>query len=208
MQPRSTAIILAGGYSKRFGADKVFVELSGEPLVKYVIDAAEEVVDETLIVAGTAEQSMRLSKLKLGELTILTDRLNVKSPLAGAITGLECSTGDVSLILACDTPLLSREVLRFLLRLSPGHDAVIPRWPNGNIEPLQAAYVTSKMLASAHEALRNRELRMFDSIKRLTDVFYVSTESLRKYDRELQTFENINTPEDLRRVGAIGRPSK
>jgi len=200
LQPRSTAIILAGGFSKRFGIDKVFAELAGKPLVRYVIDAAKGVVDETLVVAGTVEQSRCLSELEDGEFMVLTDRLNVKSPLAGAVTGLERAKGEVSLVLACDTPLLSRDVLRFLLQLSPGHDAVIPKWPNGNIEPLQAAYATSKTLAATHEALENRELRMFDAIKRLRNILYVSTDSLRKYDRELRTFENINTSDDLKRV--------
>ena len=206
MQPRSTAIILAGGFSKRFGIDKVFAEFAGKPLVRYVIDTAREVVDETLVVAGTVEQSRRLSELGNGEFAVLIDKLNVKSPLAGALTGFEGAKGEVSLLLACDTPLLSKEVLGYLLRLSPGHDAVIPKWPNGNIEPLQAAYTTSRAFAAAHEALRNRELRMSDAIERLWDVLYVSTDTLRMYDSQLQTFENINTPDDLRRVETIRHP--
>ena len=208
MQPRSTAIILAGGFSKRFGIDKVFAEFAGKPLVRYVIDIAKEVADETLVVAGTVEQSRRLSELGSGEFAVLIDKPTVKSPLAGAVTGFERAKGEVSLLLACDTPLLSKEVLHLLLRLSPGHDAVIPKWPNGNIEPLQAAYTTSRALVAAHEALGNHELRMFDAIKRLRDVLYVSTDALRKYDWELRTFENINTPDDLRRVEAIKHPSK
>lgn len=203
MQPRSTAIILAGGFSKRFGIDKVFAEFAGKPLVRYVIDIAEEVADETLVVAGTVEQSRRLSDLGSGEFAVLVDKLNVKSPLAGAATGFERAKGEVSLLLACDTPLLSKEVLHLLLRLSPGHEAVIPKWPNGNIEPLQAAYTTGRALVAAREALGNHELRMFDAIRRLREVLYVSTDALRKYDWELRTFENINTPDDLRRVGAI-----
>ena len=208
MQPRSTAIILAGGFSKRFGIDKVFAEFAGKPLVRYVIDTAKEVADEMLVVAGTVEQGRRLSELGNGEFAVLVDKLNVKSPLAGAVTGFESATGEVSLLLACDTPLMSKEVLCLLLRLSPRHDAIIPKWPNGNIEPLQAVYTTSRALVAAHEALGNNELRMSDAIKRLRGVLYVSTDALRKYDGELRTFENINTPDDLRRVEAIRHPSK
>jgi molybdopterin-guanine dinucleotide biosynthesis protein A len=197
-----TAIILAGGFSRRFGVDKVFVEFSGKPLVRYVIETARELADETLVVAGI-EQSRRLLEFSNGEFTVLVDRLNVKSPLAGAYTGLERARGEISLLLACDTPLLSKDVLRLLLQLSPEHDAVIPKWPNGNIEPLQATYSTSKALDAANEALRNNELRMYDAIRRLGNTLYVSTDTLRKYDPELHTFENINTPDDLRRVERI-----
>lgn len=89
MQPRSTAIILAGGFSRRFGIDKVFAEFAGKPLVRYVIDIAEQVANETLVVAGTVEQSRSLSELGNGEFEVLIDKLNVKSPLAGAVTGFE-----------------------------------------------------------------------------------------------------------------------
>ena len=202
MRLSCTAIILAGGFSRRFGVDKVFVEFAGKPLVRYVIDTARELVDEILVVAGI-EQSRRLLELSNGEFTVLVDTLNVKSPLAGAYTGLERARGATSFILACDTPLLSKDVLHLLLQLLPGHDAVIPKWPNGDIEPLQATYSTSKTLAAANEALRNNELRMYDAIRQLGNTLYVSTDTLRKYDPELHTFENINTPEDLRRVERI-----
>jgi len=200
---RSTAIILAGGFSARFGLDKVFVELAGKALVLYVVDAAREVADEVLVVVGNSEQRRRLLETGVTEFNILIDKLHVKSPLAGALTGFEKARGETSILLACDTPLLSTDVLSLLLKLSSGYEAVIPRWPNGNIEPLQATYETKKVLVAADEALRNNELRVFDAIKRLRKVLYVPTEMLRKYDLELNTFENVNTLGDLRRVEGI-----
>ena len=42
--------------------------------------------------------------------------------------------------------------------------------------------------------------RMQDLINAMTNVLYVTTEVLRKFDPNLDTFTNINTPEDLRRL--------
>jgi molybdopterin-guanine dinucleotide biosynthesis protein A len=67
------------------------------------------------------------------------------------------------------------------------------------------AAAAAKGLAEATEA---GEFRMYDGIRRLRNVFYVPTDSLRMLDPCLQTFENVNTAEDLRRIRAILRPPK
>ena len=193
----STAIILAGGLSQRFGSDKALAELGGRPLIQYVTDVVTRLVDETIIVVGTSEQESLLSRLYKGRSTMIMDTVKEKSPLVGASIGFERAHGTVSLLLPCDAPLLSGDVLSFLLGISPSYNAVIPRWPNGNIEPIHATYNTGTANAAAKEALRNNELRMYDAIKRLRNVLYVSTDILRQLDPNLHTFMNINTREDL-----------
>jgi hypothetical protein len=44
---------------------------------------------------------------------------------------------------------------------------------------------------------------MYNGIRRLRNVFYVPTDSLRRLDPRLHTFENVNTAEDLMRIGDI-----
>jgi molybdopterin-guanine dinucleotide biosynthesis protein A len=59
-------------------------------------------------------------------------------------------------------------------------DAVIPRWPNGYIEPLQAAYRTKSAMTAANTTLENKKLDMRSMIANLGKVTYVSTLALKK----------------------------
>ena len=51
-----TAIVLAGGRSSRIGVDKGLVILNKKPLVAYVIERLEPVVDEVILVVGSQAQ--------------------------------------------------------------------------------------------------------------------------------------------------------
>jgi len=181
------------------------VNVEGKPLIQYVLDVVMPLVDETLVVVKTLEQRTSIKEVCKGPFILTFDESEVNSPLAGTLAGMKKARGEASLLLACDTPLLSSDVLSFLLHLGPSYDAVVPRWPNGNIEPLQAAYNTAKTRKAVDEAIEAKELRMYDVIKRLDKVLYISTEALKELDPTLSTFENVNTPSDLRRVEMLLR---
>ena len=71
------AVILAGGFSRRFGRDKGLVVLAGKPLIVHVIDRVSKVADEVLVVVSSAEQKNKFETI-LGETkTILRARLLV-----------------------------------------------------------------------------------------------------------------------------------
>ncbi len=54
------------------------------------------------------------------------DNLPMHGPLVGAATGFKTANGEYGLLLPCDTPLVSREVLTLLLELCVNRNAVIP----------------------------------------------------------------------------------
>jgi molybdopterin-guanine dinucleotide biosynthesis protein A len=104
------------------------------------------------------------------------------------------------LLLPCDTPLLSKDILLLLFDLCPNKNAVIPRWPNGYIEPLQAVYRTKPALEAAEKALSEGRLNMQAMVDKLRGIRYVSTLVLRQLDPQLNSFFNVNTPMDLKRA--------
>jgi len=195
---KTSAIILAGGASKRFGKEKGLVELAGKPLVLYVLERVSEVVDEKLVVVSSEAQKKRFLCVVGGSARIVVDKLDVRSPLVGAQTGFESSESDYSLLLPCDTPFLSSRVASFLLDICVKKAAVIPRWPNQNIEPLQAAYHTRSALEAARNALSDGKFDLRSMIEKLRGVRYVSTIVLEELDPKLRTFLNINTLNDLK----------
>lgn len=200
-----SAVILAGGLSKRLGQNKGLIELAGKPLILHVLSRVSGIVDEVVVVVSPGDQRGAFAA-SLGQgANIVVDECGVQSPLVGALTGFENSRGEHSLLLPCDTPFVSKEIASLLLDLCVNKSAVIPRWPNGNIEPLQAAYHTKSALTATKIALEERKLDLKSMIAHLRGVRYISTRALRQADPRLLTFFNINTLDDLKRAEYILR---
>jgi len=200
---KNSAVILAGGSSKRFGREKGLTELFGKPLVDYVLAKVSGVVDEKILVVSSEVQKLRFATVTGKKVNVVVDELEIQSPLIGALTGFKHAHGDYSVLLPCDTPFLSSQVIATLLRLCIHRHAVVPQWPNGYVEPLEAAYHTKSAVAAAEAAAKCGELDLRSMISRLQEVKYVSTLFLRQLDPKLLTFFNVNTPEDLRAAESI-----
>jgi len=204
---KNSAVILAGGLSKRFGQDKGLIELGGKPLILHVVDRASKIVEETVVVVGSETQKETFERLLGHRASLVVDKHKVQSPLVGASAGFEGAHGEYCLLLPCDTPFVSSQIMRFLLDLCINRSAVIPRWPSGYIEPLQAAYHTKSALAAAKTALKEGKLDLRSMIARLKGIRYVSTMVLRQMDSRLLTFFNVNTFGDLKKAESLLKQS-
>ena len=198
-----SAIILAGGFSSRFGQDKGLLPLLKKPLIKHVLDATKGIVDETIIVVSSESQTENFAKVVDSNVNIFVDIDDVQSPLIGASTGFRKTQGEYSLLLPCDTPLVSTKILLLLFELCTNRNAVIPRWPNGYIEPLQAVYRTKPALETAESALSEGKFDMRSMVDRLGGVRYISTLVLQQLDPKLRTFFNVNTSLDLKKAESM-----
>jgi molybdopterin-guanine dinucleotide biosynthesis protein A len=200
---QKSAVILAGGFSRRFGRDKGLVVLAGKPLILHVIDRVYKVVDEILVVVSSEKQKNKFEVILEEKANLVIDKDDSQSPLVGAITGFETADAEYSLLLPCDTPLVSTQIVQFLLDMCVNRSAAIPRWPGGYIEPLQAVYRTESALTAAKTALKQGKMNMQSMIDNLSGVRYVSTMVLEQLEPDLLTFFNVNTPQDLNKAEAI-----
>jgi len=198
-----SAIILAGGFSSRFGQDKGLLPLVKKPLIRHVLNATNGIVDETIIVVSSESQAENFAKAVDSEVRIVVDVDDPQSPLIGASTGFRKTQGEHSLLLPCDTPLVSTKILLLLFELCTNRNAVIPRWPNGYIEPLQAVYRTKPALEAAEGAFSEGKLDMRSMVDRLGSVRYISTLVLQQLDPKLRTFFNVNTSLDLKKAESM-----
>ncbi len=198
-----SAVILAGGSSERFGKDKGVVKLAGKPLIKHVFERIPKNVNEFVVVVKSEGQRKAFLPIIGDKSKLIIDEYEVSCPLAGALTGFKHVDGNYVLLLPCDTPFVSTEVLSLLIEICSGKNAVIPRWPNGYIEPLQAVYFREAASKAADEALRLKKFDFRFMISILRGIRYVSTLVLRQIDPELLTFFNVNTPMDLKRAELI-----
>ena len=203
-----SAIVLAGGFSSRFGQDKGVLELANKPLIKHAIDAVPPDVDETIVVTSSQERTTKYARVLAVDVQFAVDACKSRSPLIGALTGFGVAHGKYSLLLPFDAPFVSREVVSMLFELCLNRAAVIPSWPNGHIEPLHAVYQTEPALEAAKSAVAEGKLNVRAMIEKLRGVRYVSTLVIQQLDPELRTFFNINTPADLKKATEMVKPKK
>jgi len=198
-------IVLAGGFSKRFGLDKCLIELAGKPLILHVLDRVARVAGENVVVTGSDEQREKVVSLLKSRARVIVDKYEDHSPLIGALTGLENveNEHEYALLLPCDAPFVSMEIAMLLLNLCVNRSAAIPRWPNGYIEPLQAAYHIKNAIRAGEKALEEGKRDMLSMINYMRGVRYISTLVLQQYDAELLSFFNVNTPQDLKRAESL-----
>lgn len=208
--PFASGVVLAGGASRRMGRDKAWIEFEGRALIERVIAALTPVCQEIVVVAND-----RAAYEKLG-VKLVGDVLPGKGALGGIYSGLSAAQCDYALAVACDLPFLNAALLRYLLRLAPAYDVVIPRVPaanpapraqgqaapgelpsakDANLHPLHAVY-SKRCLAPMLARLRADELRLI-SFHADVHVRVVTETEIARYDPQFLSFLNTNTPEEL-----------
>jgi molybdopterin-guanine dinucleotide biosynthesis protein A len=203
-----SAIVLAGGVSSRFGQDKGTLEIANKPLIRHVVDVVSHLVNETIVVTSSQERITKYAKIVSGDVRFAVDLCESKGPLIGALTGFEAAHGKYVLLLPFDTPFVSIEVVSLLFELCLGKAAVIPRWPNEQIEPLHAVYQAKAALEAAKIAVGEGKMNLRAMIEKLRGVRYVSTLVIKQLDPDLNTFFNVNTLMELKRAAAILKHKK
>ncbi|MEM3593934.1 MAG: molybdenum cofactor guanylyltransferase [Candidatus Jordarchaeaceae archaeon] len=194
----SSVAILCGGKSTRMGTDKGLVTLCGKPMLLHVLEKCEEVFSEIFVVLGS-NMNKSYEEIVGSRAHILIDKLlDINSPLNGAYTAFGSCEQKYLYLLSCDMPLVNMEVLKLMREVITTENAVIPRWPNGYIEPLHAIYKVKPSLEAAEKALSEKRMDMRSMIKNLRSVLYLSTLVIEKLDPKLETFFNINTVAELK----------
>lgn len=131
-----TGIILAGGKSSRMGTDKGFLKLNNKSFVKYSIDALKPLVSNIIIVSDNADYDGFGYKR-------VTDDIKNAGPVSGIYSGLQASETEYNLILSCDIPLITAEVLQQLIDAIDDTSEIIQAESNNKTMPLIALYKRS-----------------------------------------------------------------
>jgi molybdopterin-guanine dinucleotide biosynthesis protein A len=187
-----TGLILAGGFGTRIGGGKPQAELGGAPLLQWVVDAVEPVVD-TLVFSVAPDQALPPVRCRVPAL-ICEDLLPARGPLTGIFSGLKASSTGHALVVPCDAPFLQPDLLNLLLSHRHGFDAVVPV-VRGRREPLVAVY--GQTCVTPIEFALNSGDWSLQALLRDLSVRYVDEDELRAADRELRSFMNVNTPAEL-----------
>ncbi len=176
----ATAVILAGGQSRRMGHDKSLMQVGGQPLIDRIADQLAPHFPELLVSANDP------AKYAFLRLPIIPDEVPGQGPLMGILSCLKASPTDRMLAIACDIPVLDLAFIRELMRLSEGADVVMPVSDEGGFEPLFAVYRKS-VIPHAEAALARGERRIISVLPGLKVVYPPMPKGW---------YYNLNTQED------------
>ncbi len=173
------------------GCNKALLEVNGKLLIQTLIDRVSPVTDQILISSNDPDC------YKFLDFPIIPDRFPGNGPLAGFQSAMLASSYSLYLLLACDLPNLKTPLLRRLLSMAEGFDAVIPRTLDGIAHPLCAVYRRTCLQAVERALTRgdNKVIRTF-----LEDSLVVRWVEPKEGNFDDEDLANINTPEDLRNL--------
>lgn len=208
-----SAVILAGGRSARMGQDKAWLDLGGQPMVEHVARRVLPLASELIFVARDPGRFRSLAAALPIPARVATDRFPAAGPLAGIHAGLSEARHDLVLVLAVDLPFVSLPLLRFMISLAPGYDAVVPALCTGErggssmaaaeglaLEPLHALYRVGCLpaITARLDAGERRVIAFLPDVR----ARLVLPHEIAPFDPDFSSFRNINTPEEWRLAAA------
>lgn len=191
-----TAVIIAGGQSRRMRTDKAFIEIEGKRLIERVLEAISPLFSEIFINSNKPELFEEWG------CPVIPDIFPEKGALGGIYTGLMHARAPYVFCVACDMPLLNQNLIRFMQQRIDGDEVLVPKTPDG-LHPLHAIY--SRRCARIIEELLQKNRFKISCLFPLVRTKFLTEQHIRQFDPTLESFLNVNTFEDLQNVrGKIG----
>lgn len=185
---RMTAVIIAGGQSRRMQRDKALIKVGDLCLIEYVLRALTPLFSEVFINANSPETYACFG------VPVIQDLLPNIGPLGGIHTALTTAATEYVFCVACDMPLLQPPLIRLMQQRVIGYDALVPHTPDG-FHPLHAIYAT-RCLGEIEKLLHERLFKVAALFPRVNTIFLEERE-IRNVDPNLYSFLNLNTQEEF-----------
>ncbi len=175
-----TGIILAGGKSSRMGENKALVLFQNRRMIDI---AREKLINYTDILLVSSNKPIPEFEGQL-----VPDVVSEIGPIGGLYSCLQESATELNMVIPCDVPLLPASFYEQLLPHTTNYDVVIPRLPDGKLEPLIGFYKKSNLIVIEQMIATHdyKLIHLFDKVQ----TYYLDIQ-------ETYMFKNVNTPTDL-----------
>jgi molybdenum cofactor guanylyltransferase len=204
-RPPISAAALAGGQSRRMGTDKALLPFvaGGEPMLAVVLKRLSAVADDVLVVANDREKYAAFGARVVPDLR----------PDVGALGGIQAaiasSEHDYCLVVACDMPFLSLPLLRRMADEPRDYDVLVPLIPGESRQRSDGLVFQTLHAIYSKECLPYIEKRIMEGKKQVVAFFEdvrvrtLDVAEITRWDANLQSFFNANTPEALRTAAQL-----
>lgn len=193
------------------GYDKAFLDIKGEPLIGRQLGELKNIF-KNIIIATNAPQkytnfksvnprtncNIASSKNTIGAgVKIVCDVVLGQGPLGGIYSGLLASDSFYNFVVACDMPFINKPLVRYIIENRDDYDVVIPRI-GGSFHPLFGIY--SKNCVPAIEEMLKHDRLEVRSIFSKVRARFLSRREIERFDKNMLSLLNINTPDELQRA--------
>lgn len=182
-----TGIVIAGGNSRRMGADKGLIPFGGKPLICYPVERLREACSQVMINANSHHYDFL-------DLPVINDLLAGGGPMMGIWSSLMSSATEYNLVLSCDMPLITADLLQHLIASANGCPAAIA-WHQGFAEPLCGIYNRS-LVKEFENHIRDGKFKLITFLEKIEAWQIEIDDKLSFYHENL--FLNVNTPHEVK----------
>src|ERR1700704_4215599 len=183
-----SAVLLAGGESRRMGRDKTTLLFRGRPLWQIQFDLLRTLQPEEIFVSSRTDPPWRPSGVQF-----VSDKPPSRGPLSGLSATLARISTDHLLVLAIDMPLMTEKYLRLICNLVEPGCGVLPMIGN-RAEPLVAIYPKGTG-TDFLMALSGSDFSLQSLTKKLVEAGKLSLVNVLEEERKF--FRNLNDLSDL-----------
>ena len=180
-----SAFILCGGKSSRMGTEKGLVNYNNKPFIQLVIDAIEPITTNIFLVTDNQEYTDF-------NYPLVADIYKNKGPVGGIFSALDRSETENNLILSCDIPKISTNVIKnYLINNISDQKDVIFLSDDKNVYPLIGIYNKS-VKPKFSEAIKSNKIKLLSLLNEL------NCQVIKVNPRDFESLKNINTQDELK----------
>jgi len=190
----STAVILAGGQSRRMGKDKMTLTYRGKTFPQAALERFSRHFDTVWLSLADAGKYPDLNAPRLADL------VPGCGPMSGLHAALRATHDDGVFLVAGDMPFSDPLAALKIIELAAGYDIAAAAGESGRPEPL-FAYYAKTVLPHVEAALQRGDFKLaslFPTVRTLL----VTPDMLGNYWNE-RLLLNVNTPEDFARLAGL-----
>ena len=182
-----SAYIVAGGKSSRMGSDKGLLPLNETVFIEHIVNPLKEasIKNITIVSANKAYDYLNCNRIE--------DIYVEKGPVGGIFTALSHSTTKQNIILSVDIPLVSADIIKWLIENIDEEKQITQVKVLDKTSPLFAVY--SKEVVSVFEEHLKKE-----QLKLRTVVEDIPHSTINVPEEWCALLQNINTKEDYQNL--------
>ncbi|HWC76649.1 MAG TPA: molybdenum cofactor guanylyltransferase [Blastocatellia bacterium] len=185
------AFVTAGGLSSRMATDKAWLQFGDRMMIQRIAAELLRVTPSVAIIANDIKYEA------LGFPVFRDSRLGV-GPLEAIRTALEHSSTNWTILVGCDLPFVTAELIEFMMDRCKGHEALVPVGADGFPEPLCALYECN---------IRDRVARLIEDGGRKVSLLldnvrthFIAFDEISHLKNSSRFFINVNTREEYQRA--------
>ena len=191
----TSAVLLAGGESRRMGTDKATFPFRGKPLWQIQLETLRRLRPAEIFLSARMDPSWRPRDVQF-----IADVPPSRGPLSGIAASLVNIRTAHLLVLAIDMPFMTENYLRSICNaMEPGR-GVIPKI-NNRADPLAAVYPREAEI-DFRTALAGADFSLQKLVRQLVRSGKLREISVTKEERRL--FRNVNNTADVDTTTAVG----